>query len=339
MNMGAINGWVAKQSTGKLQLFNYEPKSLGDEEVEIAVEYCGLCHSDVSIAHNNWGLTQYPVIPGHEAIGKVTAIGKNVLNVKVGDYAGVGWHVGSCMHCELCLEGNHNLCNDVRPTIIGNHGGFAEKIRTKWIWAIPVPKALDVSSAGPLLCAGATVFAPFENFGIKPTHHVGIVGIGGLGHLALQFANAWGCEVTAFSSTADKKDEAIGFGAHHVINSRSTDDILSMTNKLDFLLITVNNKLDWSAYVKTLKKNGKMAFVGLVLDPVETSVVDLVVGQKLIAGSANASPSATSRMLEFAARHKIAPLVEHFPMSKVNEAIDHLLSGKARYRVVLDADF
>lgn len=337
--MSGITGWAAKEPKTGLQLLKYDTKVLGDDEVEVSVEYCGLCHSDVSIANNDWGLTQFPVIPGHEAIGQVSAIGKNVKNLKIGDYVGVGWHVGSCMHCELCLSGEQNLCSDIQPTIIGNHGGFAEKVRTHWMWAIPIPRQLDVASAGPLLCAGATVFAPLLTYGIKPTDRVGIVGIGGLGHLALQFANAWGCEVTAFTSNKAKSDEAHEFGAHHVVDSTSSADILSRADSLDFLLVTVNSKLDWSAYVKTLKKNGKMAFVGLVLDPMEASVVDLVVGQKLIAGSANAGPAVISKMLEFAARHSIAPMVEHFPMSKVNEAIDHLLTGKARYRVVLDADF
>ncbi len=337
--MSGIRGWVAHEPKNRLQLFNYEPKTLEDDEVEVNVEFCGLCHSDVSISNNDWGLTQYPVIPGHEVIGKVSSVGKNVKNLKVGDYVGIGWHVGSCMHCELCLSGDQNLCSQIKPTIIGNHGGFAEKVRTHWMWAIPIPRNLEITSAAPLLCAGATVFAPFINFDIKPTDHVGIVGIGGLGHLALQFASAWGCEVTAFSSTPDKTSEALDFGAHKVVNSRDTHEIEQMADKLDFLLVTVNNSLNWSAYVKTLKKNGKMAFVGLVLDPMETSVVDLVVGQKLVAGSANAGPAVISKMLEFAARHSIAPLVEHFPMSKVNEAIQHLMHGKARYRIVLDADF
>jgi uncharacterized zinc-type alcohol dehydrogenase-like protein len=165
------------------------------------------------------------------------------------------------------------------------------------------------------------------------------VGIGGLGHLALKFANAWGCEVTAFTSKGPKMEEAIGLGAHKVVDSRDTNDILKFANTLDFLLITVNNKMDWSSLVKTLKVNGRMAIVGAILEPLEISAIDLIFGQKRIVGSLNGSPSATATMLEFAARHNITPKVEHFPMSKINEAMEHLRGGNARYRVILDADF
>ena len=168
---------------------------------------------------------------------------------------------------------------------------------------------------------------------------MGIVGIGGLGHLGIKFANAWGCEVTAFTSTLAKADEAKKLGAHHVVASRDSNDILKAVNTLDFLLITVNTPLDWSALLKTLKPNGRMAIVGAILEPLEISAIDLIFGQKRVAGSLNGGPAATRAMLEFAARHNIQPQVEHFPISCVNDAIEHLSSGKARYRIVLDLDF
>lgn len=337
--MAKIKGWAALGPKQKLELFTYEPDDLGREEVEIAVEYCGLCHSDLSIVNNEWGMSQYPIIPGHEAVGRIMAVGDQVKRLKIGQIVGVGWNAGSCMHCHVCMTGEHNLCSTIQPTIVGHQGGFAERIRSHWAWAIPIPENMDVSSAGPLLCAGATVFTPLLTFGVKPTDRVGIVGIGGLGHLGLKFAKAWGCEVTAFTSTLAKADEARGFGAHNIVSSRDSEEILKAANTLDFLLITVNTPLDWSALVKTLKPNGRMAIVGAVLEPMEISAIDLIFGQKRVVGSLNGGPAATAAMLDFAVRHNITPQVEHFPMSKVNEAMEHLASGKARYRVILDADF
>lgn len=334
-----IRSWAAHTKNSSLVLYNFTPPEIGPEEVEIAVEYCGLCHSDMSMIDNEWGLSQYPLVPGHEVVGTVTAIGSLVKSLEIGQKVGVGWNAGSCMHCHQCMSGEHNLCGSIQPTIVSHHGGFAEKVRTHWAWAIPLPDSIKMSEAGPLLCAGATVFTPLLTFGIKPTDSVGIVGIGGLGHLGLKFAKAWGCEVTAFTSNMAKADEARSFGAHHVVNSRDSEDILKAANTLDFLLITVNSSLDWSALVKTLKSNGRMAIVGAILEPLQISAIDLIFGQKRVAGSLNGGPAATSMMLDFAIRHNIYPQTEHFPMSKVNEAIKHLADGKARYRVVLDVDF
>ena len=337
--MSQIKGWAASAPQQKLELFSYDPGPLAPEDVEIEVEYCGVCHSDLSVIDNAWGLSNYPIIPGHEVVGRVLAIGEHAKGLKPGQYVGVGWNAGSCMHCHACMTGEHNLCPAVEPTIISRQGGFAERIRSHWAWAVPLPAAVDIASAGPLLCAGATVFTPFLTFDIKPTDRVGIVGIGGLGHLGLKFANAWGCEVTAFTSNPLKVDEARRFGAHRIVNSRDTSDILKAANSLDFLLITVNTPLDWSALVKTLRTKGRMAIVGAVLEPMTISAIDLIFGQKQVTGSLNGGPAATAAMLDFAARHQIKPQVEHFPMSKVNDALAHMAAGKARYRVVLDADF
>ncbi|SCY03956.1 uncharacterized zinc-type alcohol dehydrogenase-like protein [Nitrosospira sp. Nl5] len=334
--MNKIHGWAASGAKQKLEPFSYDPGPLGSEEVEIAIEYCGLCHSDLSILNNDWGLSQYPVVPGHEAVGQVVAAGDNVKGLQIGQRVGVGWSVDSCMHCPQCMTGNHNLCPDVEATIIGHYGGFADRLRAHWAWAIPLPDALDISSAGPLLCGGITVFAPLFRLGVKPTERVGVVGIGGLGHLALKFSNAWGCEVTAFTSNMSKAEELRRLGAHRVVSSRNSAEILAAANSLDFLLVTVNTPLDWTALLKTLKPNGRMHVVGAVLEPMPISAFDLIMGQKSISGSPTGGPQAISAMLDFAARHNIAPQVEHFPLSKVNDAIEHLAAGKARYRIVLD---
>ncbi len=334
--MAIIKGWAALGPQQKLQPYTYEPGPLNGEEVEIAVEYCGLCHSDLSMLNNDWGLTQYPIIPGHEVIGHIIAIGNQVKGLKVGQSVGVGWNALSCMHCRECLTGQHHLCSETQPTIVGRHGGFAERIRAHWVWVIPLPDTLDKSIAGPLLCGGITVFAPLQVFDVKPTDRVGVVGIGGLGHLALQFAHAWGCEVIALTSSPKKAEEAHKFGAYYSVSSGDRNEISKLANTLDFLLVTVNVPLDWALLLKTLKPNGRMHIVGAVLEPIPLQAFDLIMGQKRISGSPTGGPTMTATMLDFAARHRIAPQVEHFPLNQVNEAITHLAAGKAKYRIVLD---
>ncbi|SFW40123.1 NAD(P)-dependent alcohol dehydrogenase [Nitrosovibrio sp. Nv17] len=334
--MSEIHGWAAPAAGRALEPFSYDPGPLGDEEVEIAVEYCGLCHSDLSMLNNDWGLSRYPIVPGHEAVGRVVAVGSGVEGVETGQRAGIGWSADSCMHCRECMTGSHHLCPEVGATIVGRHGGFADRLRAHWAWTIPLPETLDAAAAGPLLCGGITVFAPLLRYGVRPTDRVGVVGIGGLGHLALKFARAWGCEVTAFTSSASKTEELKRLGAHRVVASRSSAEILGVAGSLDFLLVTVNTPLDWDALFKTLKPNGRMHVVGAVLEPIPVPVFDLIMGQKNVSGSPTGSPAAIATMLDFAARHGIAPQVEHFPLSRVNDAIAHLATGKARYRVVLD---
>ena len=337
--MTEILGWAAQAAKQKLELRSFNLGDLPPEEVEIAVEHCGICHSDLSVLNNDWGISQFPAILGHEAVGRVIAIGEQVKGLRIGQRVGVGWNSGSCMHCHECLTGQHNLCTQALPTIAGHHGGFANKMRSHWIWAIPLPDTLDITSAGPLLCGGVTVFSPLYTFGIKPTYRVGVVGIGGLGHIALKFSKAWGCEVTAFTSSASKAEEAKSFGAHHVVSSRDSAAIGKIANSLDLLIITVNVPLDWSALLKTLKPNGRMHVVGAVLEAIPVAAFDLIMGQKSVSGSPTGDPAMIATMLEFSARHQIAPQVEHFPMSQVNDALEHLAAGKARYRIVLDADF
>ena len=337
--MTKIHGWAARGVKQPLSPFEYDPGPLGAEEIEIQIEHCGICHSDLSVINSEWGASRYPFVPGHEAIGRIVAVGPQAKALKVGQRVGVGWTAASCMHCRYCLQGDQHLCQESVATIIGHHGGFAERLRAHWAWAIPLPDELEVNSAGPLLCGGITVFAPLTTFNIKPTDHVGVVGIGGLGHMALRFAAAWGCEVTAFTSNEAKAKDAMGFGAHHVISSRNSKALRSITGSLDLLLVTVNVPMDWSALMATVAPKGRMHVVGAVLEPMPVAAFDLIGGERSISGSPTGAPVTIATMLEFAARHHISPQVERFPMSKVNDALTHLQAGKARYRVVLDADF
>ncbi|HEY1187043.1 MAG TPA: NAD(P)-dependent alcohol dehydrogenase [Gemmata sp.] len=334
----SIRAFAAQEPKGALRPFEYDPGALGDEHVEIAVSHCGICHSDLSMLDNDWGMSAYPFVPGHEVVGTVTEVGARVSSVKPGARVGLGWYSQSCMKCRQCMSGDHNLCPTAEGTIVGRHGGFANKVRAHWAWATPLPAALDPAKAGPLFCGGLTVFNPFVQFGVRPTHRVGVVGIGGLGHLALQFANKWGCEVTAFSSSAGKTDEAKRLGAHNVVNSRDDAAMKKLAGSLDLILVTVNVSLNWQAYLAALAPKGTLHFVGAVLEPVAVPAMALIMAQKSLSGSPLGSPVTTADMLTFCARHKIEPVTETFPLTKVNEALDHLRAGKARYRIVLEND-
>lgn len=333
-----IQAWAAQAAHQPLAPFAYDAGPLGAEEVEIRVEHCGLCHSDLSLIDNEWGFSSYPIVGGHEVIGSVVALGPNTRGLKLGQRVGLGWMSGSCMSCKACLGGEPQLCRAGQATIVGHHGGFAERVRAHWLWVAPIPEKLDASKAGPLLCGGVTVFSPFLNFDIKPTHRVGVVGIGGLGHLALKFARAWGCEVTAFTSSESKREEAMQLGAHQVVSSVDAKAMKQIAGRLDLVLVTVNVMLNWKALMSTLAPNGRLHLVGILPQPMEVEAFPLISGQRSVSGSPTGSRQDIDTMLEFAARHGIEPQTEHFPMSRINEALDHLRAGKARYRVVLDAD-
>ena len=336
--MSLIDAWVATAAGSKLVRQQVDLGPLGAEEVEVTVEHCGLCHSDLSMLRNDWGFSQFPAIYGHEVVGCVVDLGPGTKGLAVGQRVGVGWTASSCMHCKLCLSGDQHLCAKARPTIVGHRGGFATRVRSHWAWAVPLPEGLAFAEAGPLLCGGITVFNPLVMYA-KPTSRVGIVGIGGLGHMGVKFAAAYGCDVTAFTSSERKFDEALGFGAHHVVSSRDSAAIKKLAGTLDLLIVTVNVTLDWPAMIAALAPNGRMHLVGVVAEPIPVAAFSLIGGQKSISGSPTGSPVAIQKMLEFAARHNIAPLTEHLPMSQVNEALERLDKGQARYRIVLDADF
>jgi uncharacterized zinc-type alcohol dehydrogenase-like protein len=236
------------------------------------------------------------------------------------------------------MSGRHNLCPEAQLTIVGHRGGFATHIRAHWAWTIPLPEGLNPAEAGPLLCGGVTVFAPLAMYA-KPTDRVGIIGIGGLGHMALKFAAAYGCDVTAFTSSESKFDEAKSFGASHVVSSRDSAAIQKLGRSFDLLINTANVKLDWDAIIGTLAPNGRLHVVGAVPEPIPVAAFSLILQQRSVSGSPAGSPTAIATMLDFAARHGVAPQNEHFRMSDINEAFARLQSGKARYRIVLDADF
>jgi alcohol/geraniol dehydrogenase (NADP+) len=332
-----VHAYAATAPNKALEPFEYTLGPLGPDEVDVAVESCGICHSDLSMLGNDWGQTTYPFVPGHEIVGRITAAGEAVRHVSVGQRVGVGWFAGSCMSCRTCMSGDHHLCGGAEQTIVGRHGGFADRVRCRSPWAFPLPEGVDAASAGPLFCGGITVFGPIVAFDVKPTDRVGVIGIGGLGHLALQFLNKWGCEVTAFTSSESKREEALAMGAHHAVSSRDGEALARLTGTFDFILVTVNVTLDWNAYIAALAPRGRLHFVGAVLEPVPVAAFSLIGRQRSLSGSPLGSPATVSAMLEFCARHAIQPRVEYFPMARVNDALEHLRAGKPRYRIVLQA--
>ncbi len=330
-----IKAYAASKASGQLQIFEYDLGPLGKHDVEIDIEYCGICHSDLSMLNNEWGITQFPFVPGHEIIGTINAKGTHVYHLQLGQRVGLGWHSGYCLTCTACMSGDHNLCAHAESTIVGRYGGFAEKVRANAASVVALPDNIEAQSAGPLFCGGITVFNPLLQFNISPTAKVAVIGIGGLGHMALQFLRAWGCHVTAFTSSDNKQTEAIELGAHEILNTRNAIDLKNAANQFDLILSTVNVKLDWNLYIATLRPKGRLHFIGATLAPLDIDVFPLISSQRTISGSPVGSPASIETMLAFAEHHKIKPIIETFRFDEVNEAIARLESGKARYRIVL----
>jgi uncharacterized zinc-type alcohol dehydrogenase-like protein len=294
-----------------------------------------VCHSDVHLIDNDWGISKYPFIPGHEIIGTVVAVGSDVKDRTMGERVGVGWQADSCGICEWCRQGQEHLCAKSQPTCVGRNGGFADRVRVNSRFAIPIPTALESEDAAPLMCAGITVYAPLRNHGVRPSSRVGVIGIGGLGHIGVQFAKAFGAEVTAFSTSKDKEAEAKTLGAHNFVNTRDTGALKKVAGSFDFLLSTVSADQDWQAYVNALRPKGTLCLVGAAPSPIQIQASSLVLTQRAIAGSPVGSPYDLAEMLDVAARHGVKAITELFAMAKANDAVTKVKKNQVRYRAVL----
>ncbi len=330
-----IKAYAAFQAKGPLLPFEYDPGELGALDIEIDVDHCGICHSDLSMLDNEWGRSQYPLVAGHEVIGRVAQVGSHVSHLAPGDVVGLGWHAGYCQTCRMCMGGDHNLCSQARPTIVRRHGGFAEKVRAQAMSAIKLPSGINPATAGPLMCGGITVYNPLVQYNVSPQSRVAVIGIGGLGHMAILFLKAWGCEVTAFTSNESKADELRRLGAHHVLNSKDADALKKAAGSFDLMISTVNVKLDWNAYLGTLARKGRLHFVGATLEPLDIGVFSLLGQQRSISGSPVGSPRVIADMLNFAKLHAIEPIVERYGFDQINDGLERVRSGSPRFRVVL----
>ncbi len=329
----AITVWQASEAGAKLQAAERPLLEPAANELVLEVLHCGLCHSDLSMLNNHWGITSYPLIPGHEVVGRIVSVGSAVNPDVIGELRGLGWISGSCCHCIQCLGGTGNLCASLEATIVGRQGGFASHVTAHQDWAIPLPEGIDPGVAGPLFCAGITVFSPLIDEAVSPTAHVAVIGIGGLGHIALQFARAWGCEVTAITTNLSKTEEAKRFGAHQV---ESIDQLSNLAGKFDLIINTVNHSLDWAAVMASLAPLGRLHQLGAVIEPIQVGAFDLIMARRSITGSPTSSPASLLKMVDFCVRHNIRPQVEHLPINRVNEAVERLQRGDVRYRFVLD---
>ncbi len=334
-----VQAYAAKAAKESLQPFAFDLGELGPEEVDVRVTHCGICHTDVAMVDNEWGMSIYPVVPGHEIVGTVAAVGSNVTRLKVGQRVGVGALCGSCMQCEWCEGGKQHVCAQVAGTVMGAHkGGFGTAVRVNnWRFAHPIPDAIASEHAGPLMCAGTTVFTPLLRYHVRATDRVAVVGIGGLGHLAVQYLARMGCEVTAISSTHDKDEQAHGFGAKHFIATRGTEELGKAARSFDFILSTVTADMPWDLYMAALRPGGKLCMVGIPDKAISLSPWSVIAGEKSLVGGQPGSLDETQAMLAFTALHGIKPMIETFPMADANAALEHTRQGRARYRAVLVA--
>ncbi|MDR2993071.1 MAG: NAD(P)-dependent alcohol dehydrogenase [Bacillus cereus] len=340
-----IKAWACHGKDEKVVPFTYKARPLGENDVEIEISHCGICGSDLHTMDSGWGPSQYPVVPGHEIIGTISATGSKVTNLKIGDRVGVGAQVGACLRsdCKQCPKGIDNLCsqrvltyNDRWSDNEKTYGGYAEAVRVQSNYAIKIPEDLPSEYAAPLMCAGVTVFAPMAKYNIKKGDNVGVIGIGGLGHLALQFANKLGAEVYALSRSDNKKEECISLGATHFVNTSNPEEVNGLKDKLDYLIVTSNaDNSPWDEYANFIQAEGKIILLAVPETPIKINAGSLIMKAIALTGSAIGSIHELEHTLEFAAKHKVYPLIQEFPMSQVNEGVQYVRDGKVRYRVVL----
>jgi uncharacterized zinc-type alcohol dehydrogenase-like protein len=333
--MATIQGYGVHAAGAELLPLKYDPGDLRPHDLEVHITHCGIGRTDLHLIDNDWGQSQYPFIPGHEIIGTVSQLGSEVTAFAVGERVGIGWQADSCGQCEWCRKGEENLCAQAQYTCLHRNGGYAEAVRVNARFALKIPDALDSEKTAPLLCGGITVYNPLRTLGANPASRVGVIGIGGLGHMALQFARAFGSEVTAFSTSAAKEEDSLSLGAHRFINSRESKALKAVEGSFDILLSTLNADQDWSAFVNLLRPHGSLCFLGVPPKPVAVPIYPLMVAGRSVCGSNAGSPSRIAEMLDVAARHKIGARTECFKMADANQAVKRVRKSQVRYRAVL----
>lgn len=332
-----VDAYAATAAGARLEPYRFRAKPLRPMDVAIEITHCGVCHSDLHFINNDFGISAYPLVPGHEVVGEVVELGSEVKQLRVGQRVGVGFLAGADFTCEQCAEGRDNFCENWEPTCLGREGGFARRMVADSRLAFPIPEAIASEHAAPLMCAGVTVFAPLLRYANGATR-VGVIGIGGLGHLAVQYARALGCHVTAFTTSADKEAEARELGAHHVVNTSEPGALAARAGSCDLLLCTVSADLPWNDYLAVLRRNGKLCLLGFPEHEVSLAAVPFVFAQRSLVSSGIGSRLEITRMLDFSALHGIRPQVELFPMREVNSALERLRTNDVRYRAVLVND-
>jgi alcohol dehydrogenase (NADP+) len=341
-----VKAWAAVSATTPLAPYRIDRRSARQDDVEIEILYCGVCHSDLHTARNDWGFTAYPIVPGHEIIGRVVGTGAAVTRFKVGDHVGVGCMVDSCGHCEACNEGHEQHCAEGTTYTYGfpdridgtlTHGGYSEKIVVKQDFVVRIPNGLDLKGAAPLLCAGITTWSPLKNAGVGPGSRVAVVGLGGLGHMAIKLAKALGAEVTLFTRSPGKEADARRLGADHVVLSTDPEQMAAVAGQFHLIVDTVPYVHDLNPYIPTLRFKGTLVLVGY-LGPLEPALnsMPMIMGGKAVAASMIGGIPATQEMLDFCGQHGIVSDVEVIAMQDINTAYERLLKSDVKYRFVID---
>lgn len=346
MNTHTIKAFGTTSPEADLKQINIERRELTTKDIEIEILYCGVCHSDLHTARNEWGGTKYPNVPGHEIVGKITKVGANVTKFKIGDLAGVGCMVDSCRECESCKEGLEQFCevgststyNSFDKHIFGAHtyGGYSQSVVVDEAFALRIPENLDLAATAPLLCAGITTFSPLRHWNVGPGKKVGVVGIGGLGHMAVKIAKAMGAHVLVITTSASKVEDAKRLGADEVILSSDADQMNKYKSSLHFILDCVSAQHDINAYLNLLKRDGTLTLVGAPENPLPVAPFSLIGKRKNFSGSLIGGIAETQEMLDFCGKHNITSDIELIQMQDINEAYERLLKGDVKYRFVID---
>ena len=340
-------GYAAQTPTDRLAPFQFERRAVGPHDVQIDILYCGVCHSDLHTARNEWKNTLYPSVPGHEIVGRVVEVGTHVSKFKVGDLAGVGCMVDSCRHCSSCEEGLEQYCdNGFTGTYNGpvfggenTYGGYSDKIVVSDQYVLRITHGENLAAVAPLLCAGITTYSPLRQWKVGPGQKVGVAGLGGLGHMAVKIARAMGAHVVLFTTSPDKKADALRLGANEVVISKNPDEMATHANSFDFILNCIAAPHNLDAYLGLLKRDGTMTLVGAPAEPHPSpDVFNLIFKRRRLAGSLIGGIAETQEMLDFCAEHNIVSDIEMISIHDINEAYERMLKGDVKYRFVIDME-
>lgn len=343
--MSEVKAYAAKSATSDLEPFNLTRRDLTENDIEIDILYCGVCHSDIHTVRNDWKNAKYPSVPGHEIIGRIINTGKNATGFKDGDLVGVGCMVDSCQECSACNENLEQYCENgtiftynSKDKHLGGHtfGGYTERIVVDKEFVLKIPENLDVKAVAPLLCAGITTWSPLQHWKVKKGDKVGIIGLGGLGHMGVKFANAMGAHVVMITTSPSKKEDAEKLGAHDVLISKDKDQMAEHKNSFDFLLNTIPVGHDANPYIGLLKRDATMVLVGAIepLEPMHGGA--LIGGRKRVAGSVIGGIKETQEMLDFCGKHNIVSDVEMIDIQNINDAFQRVVKSDVKYRFVID---
>jgi uncharacterized zinc-type alcohol dehydrogenase-like protein len=343
--MSLTKGYAAKNAGEALSDFEFNRRDVGPHDVQFDILFCGVCHSDLHQVRNEWGSTNFPVVPGHEIVGRVTKVGAHVKKFKVGDLAGVGCLVNSCRDCDNCQRGLEQFCRNGSTSTYNSkdkqlggftYGGFSKLIVVDEAFVLRISDKLPLQAVAPLLCAGITTYSPLRHWKVGKGHRVAVVGLGGLGHMAVKFASSFGAEVTMLSTSANKEQDALKLGAHHFANTKNVEDLINLKGKFDFIIDTVSAQHNYNDYLAMLDTNGVMICVGAPPTPSQIMAFSLIGGRKSLAGSLIGGLPETQEMLDYCAEHNIVSDVEVIKMDYINTAFERMLAGDVKYRFVID---